>query len=285
MNVQEPVPFLAGAVPGEESHPASMSFISAFRSSNLDAFFLSFCVVAMAEIFDKTWFVALVLAMRHDKRPVFWGSFCSLSVHVVIAASFGWYLSHMISMKALHFGVAILYGVFTILYAYDWAASEGSDIVATGREEVAPSFQEARDANEEGALMAGPAYGTVKAPISGRLRPRRSSGFSDVFLVAFTAVFVAEWGDRTQIAMIGVHATQPLLPVMLGSTVAFGLLSLSAVVMSKFLGDRTLSETTVKGIVALSFAVFTAIAVYDGITSPAQPPQGPLQLPVMPAHR
>merc|ERR1719433_526819 len=181
-------------------------------------------------------------------------------------------------MKALHFGVAILYGGFTILYAYDWAASEGC-------EEVAPSFQEATDANEEGALMPGPAYGTLKAPISGRLRPRRSSGFSDVFLVAFTAVFVAEWGDRTQIAMIGVHASQPLLPVMLGSTAAFGLLSLSAVLMSKFLTERTLSETRVKAIVALCFAVFTAIAVYDGITSPTPQPQVPLTIPSVPTHR
>jgi len=271
---------------GEEPHPATMNFVSAFRSPNLDAFFLSFCVVAMAEIFDKTWFVTLVLAMRHDKRPVFWGSFLSLSVHVIIAAVFGWYMSHMISMQALHFGVAILYGAFTILYGYDWATSEGCDIIATGKEEVAPSFQEATSANEEGARMPGPAYGTLKkAPISERLRPRRTSKFTDIFLVAFTAVFVAEWGDRTQIAMIGVHATQPLLPVMLGSGVAFGVLSLSAVVVSKFLGGQTLSETRVKAVVALSFAVFTAIAVYEGITSPVPHPQGPLKLPSMPAHR
>eukprot|EP00419_Tripos_fusus_P005932 CAMPEP_0172689026 /NCGR_PEP_ID=MMETSP1074-20121228/22859_1 /TAXON_ID=2916 /ORGANISM="Ceratium fusus, Strain PA161109" /LENGTH=259 /DNA_ID=CAMNT_0013508773 /DNA_START=41 /DNA_END=820 /DNA_ORIENTATION=- len=259
-----------------------MNFISAPRSANLDAFFLSFCVVAMAEIFDKTWFVALVLALRHDKRPVFWGSFLSLSLHVVIAAAFGWYMSRMVSMKVLHFGVAVLYAAFAVIYAYDWATSEGCDIIATGKEEVDESLQEDAHVNEEAAMTPGVAYGTLK---SSRLRPRRSPKFSDVFLVAFAAVFIAEWGDRTQIAMIGVHASQPLLPVMLGSTAAFGLLSLSAVVMSTFLADQSLSETRVKAIVALSFAVFTAIAVYEGITSSTPQPQGPPQIPSKPTQR
>jgi len=49
-----------------------------------------------------------------------------------------------------------------------------------------------------------------------------------VFGKAFMGVFIAEWGDRTQIAMIGQHASQPLIPVCIGSLIAFFLLTVSA---------------------------------------------------------
>jgi len=86
-----------------------------------------------------------------------------------------------------------------------------------------------------------------------------------VFWQCFVMVFIAEWGDRTQIAMIGLHATLPLVPVMIGSTIAFGLLTLSAVLLGRLIGDQTLSEKTVKGICALSFAIFAVLAIHDSM--------------------
>jgi len=239
---------------------------------NADAFLLSVGMVGMAEIFDKTWFVALVMAMRFDKSTVFWGCFAALLVHVFVAAAFGYSFSRLLTQRTLDFLAAGLYGAFAMLYAIDWATSEkNSDVMAAGKDEVSASIgSEEAPGDEEGAKY-GAAQGPAVVSIdSGGNSGSNKSQLGRVFFQCFMAVFIAEWGDRTQIAMIGIHASQPLVPVMLGSSVAFGLLTLSAVLVGMFLGDRTLSEGKVKAVCALSFAVFMAIAINDGVHAPTQ---------------
>lgn len=233
-------------------------------SANADAFYLAFGMVSMAEMFDKTWFVALVMAMRHEKHTVFWSCFLGLGVHVLIAAAFGYSIARMMAPSTLQFMAAALYSVFFVLYAYDWYTCDAdTDLMAEGKEEVQAEIDEE------------PGYGAVEHNLAASFRPKDGKDakavrmswvqWRQVFLQCFFAVFIAEWGDRTQIAMIGVHASKPLIPVMLGSTLAFFLLTLSAVIAGIYFGDRTLKESTVKAVIALSFAVFTVLAIHDGI--------------------
>lgn len=235
-----------------------MYLASPSASVNSDAFFLSLGMVSLAEMFDKTWFVALVMAMRHEKNTVFWGCFAGLAVHVLIAAAFGYSISHLLAPSTLQFLAAALYGLFAVLYAYDWYTTESdADLMAAGKEEINESFGDQEEAAEYGTASAK----SAKSPVAKHtwMQLRR------VFAQCFMAVFIAEWGDRTQMAMIGIHASKPLIPVMAGSTLAFALLTLSAVLVGTFLGDKTLSESTVKAVCAVSFVVFTVIAIRDGM--------------------
>mmetsp|Transcript_14762 Transcript_14762/g.46456 ORF Transcript_14762/g.46456 Transcript_14762/m.46456 type:complete len:249 (+) Transcript_14762:98-844(+) len=226
--------------------------------ANRDAFLMSFGMVSMAEVFDKTWFVALVMAMRHEKHTVYWGCFAALLVHVFIAAAFGYSVAQLLTPRQLDFLAAALYGMFAVLYGYDWYTTDkDSDLMAAGKEEVASSMREEGPGSEEAGQ-----YGAVQ----GQSAPPNRVRLGRVFCQCYMAVFVAEWGDRTQIAMIGIHASQPLVPVMLGSTLAFGLLTLSAVLVGTFLGGRTLPESTVKAVCATSFAVFALLALRDAWT-------------------
>uniref|UniRef100_A0A7S4R5H9 GDT1 family protein n=1 Tax=Alexandrium monilatum TaxID=311494 RepID=A0A7S4R5H9_9DINO len=225
-------------------------------SPDFNAFLLSVGMVGMAEIFDKTWFVALVMAMRYEKNTVFWGCFAALLVHVFVAAAFGFSVSRLVAPRTLDFLAAGLYGTFAVLYAYDWLTTEqDSDLMAAGKEEVNSSVRNEDEQDEEAT------YGATK----GSHAVEKPSVLGRVFVQCFMAVFIAEWGDRTQIAMIGIHASQPLVPVMLGSTLAFALLTLSAVLVGIFLGDRTLNESTVKAVCAVSFLFFMAMSVRDGL--------------------
>jgi len=234
--------------------------LSIWAPATSHAFQLAFTMVSMAEVFDKTWFVALVMSMRFPTMhfTVFWGCFAALLVHVVLAAGFGYSISRFLSVSQLDFLAAGVYAVFTVLYGYDWYKSEAdSDVIAAGKEEIEEEF-----AQEEGK-EGGTQYGTVTSK-----KPTPSTNFaqkSRVFWQCFMVVLIAEFGDRTQIAMIGVHASQPLLPVMWGSAAAFGMLTASAVAVSSFLDGRTLSESFVKAAIALSFAIFTLVAVHDGM--------------------
>jgi putative Ca2+/H+ antiporter (TMEM165/GDT1 family) len=232
-----------------------MVYISPVVNENNHAFFVSLAMVSMAEIFDKTWFVAFVMAMRFDKTIVFWSCFSGLLVHVFIAAAFGVAFNNILSARTLNLLAAALYSVFAVLYTYDWFTSEkDSDVIGAGKEEIAADM----DMNEDVT-----SYGTQEA-----VTKEPSMKMQDLVRISwqcFLMVFIAEWGDRTQIAMIGIHATLPLIPVMLGSTLAFGLLTLSAVLLGKYLGNKTLSESTVKIACALSFVAFALIAIRDVI--------------------
>jgi len=236
--------------------------LSIWAPATSHAFNLAFTMVSMAEVFDKTWFVALVMAMRFPTMhfTVFWGCFAALLVHVVLAAVFGYSISRFLSVSQLDFLAAGVYGVFAVMYGYDWYKSEaGSDVIAAGKEEI-----EEEMAQEHGGAEYGTVASKTPTPTSTSFAQK-----SRVFGQCFMVVLIAEFGDRTQIAMIGVHASQPLLPVMWGSAAAFGMLTASAVAVSSFLEGSTLSESFVKAAIALSFTVFTLVAVHDGMKARA----------------
>mmetsp|Transcript_124787 Transcript_124787/g.399859 ORF Transcript_124787/g.399859 Transcript_124787/m.399859 type:complete len:152 (-) Transcript_124787:77-532(-) len=142
------------------------------------------------------------------------------------------------------------------MYTKDWyEADPDSDIIEAGKEDCG-------DIDVAGI----PRYsGEVSAGKKATDSVLGGANWS-VFVKSFIAVFIAEWGDRTQIAMIGQHASQPLIPVFLGSTLAFFLLTLSAVGAATLLNGQKLKEKTVFGFSACCFAVFGLLALRDAVS-------------------
>jgi len=223
---------------------------------DIQVFTKSLCMVGVAELFDKTWFMGLILAIRYSPASVFVGSFAALFLHTILAAAFGYAFARLLQPHVLDFLAASLFLIFAIMYTRDaYLADADSDMIASGREEAAEDMGEEGNADEV-ALT----YGAAK----GQSKPARSNqSQAGVILKAFVAVFIAEWGDRTQIAMIGQHASQPLIPVFMGSCVAFALLTLSAVGAAAMLSGRKISERAVFSVSALCFYVFAASALRD----------------------
>jgi len=219
-------------------------------------------LVAIAELFDKTWFVALLMAMNHPRNVVFWGCYSALVVHTVIAAGFGFLVSRVMPITTLHFVAAGLYAVFALLYARDfYKADPSGDVIAAGKEEAGEAIideEEVVPMIPNGKNMEG------KGKVIAR---EQKAQWTKIFIKCFMPMFIAEWGDRTQIAMIGQHASQPLVPVCLGSLAAFFVLTASAVAAGSMLHDRQVSERLVHFISALSFAVFALLAFRDGLSS------------------
>jgi putative Ca2+/H+ antiporter (TMEM165/GDT1 family) len=215
----------------------------------------SLVMVGVAELFDKTWFMGLLLALKYKATTVFIGSYTALMLHTVLAAVFGYAFAKLLKPYVLDFLAAALFGIFFVLYMKDCiAADPDGDAIAAGKEEAGEEVGVNPDAE--------PGSGTPPASPSGKTQSRGELG---VFLKAWIAVFIAEWGDRTQIAMIGQHASQPLIPVFLGSTVAFFLLTGSAVCVAKLLTNQKISERLIYGVSCIAFGVFTALALKDGI--------------------
>lgn len=83
----------------------------------------------------------------------------------------------------------------------------------------------------------------------------------NVFTQAFTLTFLAEWGDRSQIATIAIASTKDVYGVILGGIVGHALCTGVAVVGGRMLAAR-ISEKTVAlcgGILFLVFAIHSLV--------------------------
>mmetsp|Transcript_62161 Transcript_62161/g.161187 ORF Transcript_62161/g.161187 Transcript_62161/m.161187 type:complete len:256 (-) Transcript_62161:203-970(-) len=247
----------------------------AIEASNAD-YFEIFCrsvaLVGVAELFDKTWFMGLLLALRYRARTVFVGSFAALFLHTILAAAMGYAFARFLAPRVLNYMTAGLFFVFAALYAKDWyfADPEG-DAIEAGKEEAGNDVELVPASAEDDDISTADTEGdNTECSAPQASKGSASVGSADELAVlskAFVAVFIAEWGDRTQIAMVGQHASQPLIPVFLGSTVAFFLLTLSAVGAATLLNGQKLRERVVFGFSACCFALFGVLALRDAVVN------------------
>uniref|UniRef100_A0A7S1REN9 GDT1 family protein n=1 Tax=Alexandrium catenella TaxID=2925 RepID=A0A7S1REN9_ALECA len=215
------------------------------KSRWVHGFLKAFFVVSVAELFDKTWFVAVICALNFGARVAFWGAFGALSLHTLIAAMLGIFISRFFAVSVLHFITAGVFSILAGLYAYEWTKAEPRCNALEGRSVEAKDALSANASSKEG---------------SGENIDRWKMNLTRCFM----AVFVAEWGDRTQIAMISLHSSFPVLPVCLGSLAAFFVLTLTAVLVASLLEGQQLSERLVLGISAASFLFFALLSIVDG---------------------
>ncbi|MEY2985668.1 MAG: transrane protein, partial [Cyanobacteriota bacterium] len=94
-------------------------------------------------------------------------------------------------------------------------------------------------------------------------RKRQQSPTSwGIFLEGFLLTFVAEWGDRTQIATIALAASHNVLGVTIGAILGHTICALIAVLGGKLIAGR-ISERTVTIIGGLLFYLFAGVAMIN----------------------
>lgn len=233
---QEPVPLVKDSVP-----PIPLKQSTQTLATRMDVVIRSFCVVGVAEIFDKTWFVALICALNYGKKISFTGGFLALALHVFLAAALGVAIAQLFSIRALCFSTAIVFAILSAAYLWEYLVAEANDDVIQERSSEA---KEAMKGDSNGETPWLESLGRV-----------------------FLAVFVAEWGDRTQVAMITLHSSAPWLPVCLGSLVAFLVLTFSAVAAASLVQHAKLSERFILAVSAGSFLIFATLAFHDGLVA------------------
>lgn len=235
------------------------------------------------------------MSLKYDKNIVFWGCYLALVAHTLIAVILGISINKLLPISVLHFAATALYTFFAFLYLKDWHyADPDADIIEAGKAEVGEELEDDDDkaaaADTKNAEM-GDVIGAqrdeieeeplkhaegdpldevesnnrdAKAPVKRTKAPKTAS---KIFCECLWVMFIAEWGDRTQIAMIGQHASQPLIPVCVGSLLAFFLLTVSAVMVGMCMDGMKLSEKKVHLVSSMSFFVFAALALWDGLDS------------------
>jgi putative Ca2+/H+ antiporter (TMEM165/GDT1 family) len=206
----------------------------------LAAFGSSLSAITLAELGDKTFFMALILATRHRRSWVFVGAFAALAAVTVLSLALGYGAKELMPAASVPWIAAVLFGGFGLKLLLD-AHGMGSD------------------AAEEEAEQA---EATVNAAEAGQ---RFTSAWS-VIWEAFVLVFIAELGDRTQFATVFL-ATAPgfgFAALLAGALVGHGLVTALAVNAGQWMGQRV-NERLLYRLSGGLFLVFGLLALKQAL--------------------
>lgn len=233
-------------------------------------------MILVSEVGDKTFLVAALMAMKHDRMVVFSAAFGALLVMTIISAVLGHTVPSLIPKRVTAFAAAGLFLIFGIKLLREGLAMDPNEGVTAEMQEVEQELQE----KEHKALKQGRRRSSVTPyalemglnrnrksrsqsrfptpPRSPSMSPPRSpsprGGFmggagvglanlfslllSPAWVQTFIMTFLGEWGDRSQIATIAMAAGQDYWWVTLGALVGHACCTGVAVVGGRAIAGR-----------------------------------------------
>ncbi|KAI8463545.1 MAG: hypothetical protein J3K34DRAFT_526921 [Monoraphidium minutum] len=232
----------------------------------MEALGKSIGVIGASEIGDKTFFIAAIMAMRHPRLTVFSGALLALAVMTVLAVALGWAAPALIPKVYTHYAATALFFFFGFKTLWDaYHHEEGESELEEVEKELAGGggggdrlVSYTKDGDAERGFRSAP----VRAGL-GRAARALACLVSPIFLNAFTLTFLAEWGDRSQIATIGLAASSDVFGVTLGSIVGHAACTAAAVVGGRHLATH-INEKTVGYVGGVIFVIFGLHSLWEG---------------------
>jgi len=217
---------VAAEVASSDPIASSYGALAVGKDTLGQAFASSFAMIIVSELGDKTFFIAAILAMRQDRRFVFLGAAGALAAMTMLSAAIGQILPALLPPQYTHWAATLLFvyfGVQLLREAYGmFSKGEG----------LGPS-DELEETEKE-------------------LEDKTSSSTA---VQAFVLTFLAEWGDRSQIATIALSAARSPVGVTLGGVVGHGCCTALAVLGGRVLAAR-ISERAIVASGGVLFLIF-----------------------------
>jgi putative Ca2+/H+ antiporter (TMEM165/GDT1 family) len=188
-----------------------------------DVILAVFPIIFIGELPDKTMFASLVMSTRGRPLQVWLGAAAAFTVHVAIAVTIGVALFHLLPHRALEIIVAVMFAVGGVL-----------------------ALREAIKARQEEELVE-----------------KEAGSHRQVAVTAFLVIFLAEWGDLTQIltANLAAHYHDPL-SVAVGAVLALWAVAGLAVVSGQSL-LRVVNIGTVRIVTAVVLFALAGWAAFE----------------------
>ena len=204
----------------------------------LTAFTAGLLLITVSELGDKTFFIAVILSMRHSRRLVFAGVTAALAAMTILSVLFG-QVASLLPKELVYYAEIVLFLGFGLKLLYD-----ASKMRAKGECDEA---QEALEAVKDAELKM----------------PQQESSLA-ILLKAFVMTFVAEWGDRTQFATISLAAGYNAIGVTTGAILGHAICAAIAVMGGRLIAER-ISERTMTALGGFLFLVFAIVSWLEGV--------------------
>jgi len=232
----------------------------------LPAFFASISMIIVSELGDKTFFIAAIMAMRHNRWVIFLSAICALGLMTVLSAVMGLALPSIMPREYTHLASVMLFvffGIRLLRDAYYMSADEANEELEEVESELEKKEIELGNTDVNN-LESGNSAG-LKTNAFSKDDPSQKDKFSKmwqnlvspIFIQCFTMTFLAEWGDRSQITTIALAAAKNPYGVTIGGVIGHALCTGLAVIGGKLLATRISEKTvaTVGGVLFLFFAL------------------------------
>lgn len=224
----------------------------------IDGFLSSLSMILVSEIGDKTFFIACLMAMRHPKLTVYAGALGALAAMTVLSALMGVVVPNLLSVQVTQMLAVVLFMVFGGKILYDELIKKKADDEESEDEmaEAAAALRR-RDPNDpaETGSVASSVYTSAPARRWRKL-------LNPVMVEAFTLTFVAEWGDRSQLATIALAAAKDPYAVTIGGILGHALCTGGAVLCGNLIAQRV-SMKTVNITGGVLFILFGLVTLYE----------------------
>ncbi len=187
---------------------------------------IAFAVTFLAELPDKSMFASLVLGTRHRALWVWAGAAAAFTVHMAIAVTAG----QLLALLPHRLVDAIVAALFVAGAVYLWVTS------------TRPRHQDDLDAARQGG---------------------RPASFWRVAGTSFAVVFLAEWGDITQITAANLAARYNPVLVFVGATLGLWAVAATAVTV----GAKSLSLIPMAWVSRITGTILLALGIYSAIAA------------------
>ncbi|KAJ7543394.1 hypothetical protein O6H91_09G036200 [Diphasiastrum complanatum] len=203
------------------------------------------------------------MAMRHPRKVVLAGCLGALVVMTILSAVFGWATPNLLSRKWTHYATTVLFLVFG-------AHSLWEGIMEEQKESELAEVEAKMDGQLKSANGLSAGKQTKIDDDDHDLKKQKKLSlaakyFSPIFLEAFSLTFLGEWGDRSQIATVGLAAAENVIGVALGGILGQSLCTCAAIWGGKHLASR-ISEKAVAICGGVLFIIFGIHSILSGYT-------------------
>ncbi|KKF96967.1 GCR1-dependent translation factor 1 [Ceratocystis platani] len=248
-------------------------------SGSFHSFVLSFTMIMFAEIGDKTFLVAALMAMKHDRVVVFSAAFSALLVMTVLSAVLGHTVPVILPKKLTAFLASMLFFVFGARLLREGMAMSQDEGVSEELHEVERELAEKEKGGSLAAMEMGLGNRKGRFNSSGNTSNRRRpktvfTGLSNLmnlflspaWIQTFIMTFLGEWGDRSQIATVAMAAGPDYWYVTVGALAGHFLCTSIAVLGGRAIaGKVSMKVVTIGG--AISFLLFGIVYLYEAMSS------------------
>jgi putative Ca2+/H+ antiporter (TMEM165/GDT1 family) len=202
----------------------------------LEGFTAGLLLITLSEIGDKTFFIGAILAMRHPRRWVFVGVTSALAAMTLLSVWIGQIATLLPPHYVQWVAIALFFG-FGLKLLYDASQMSGKESLNDECEEALETVQQREQGITRWSIRA-------------------------VLIEAFTLTFVAEGGDRTQLATITLASANNPYGVLVGAILGHAICAAIAVTCGKLIAGR-ISERLLTALGGILFIGFGMLAAFN----------------------
>ncbi|KAI8907244.1 hypothetical protein EDD86DRAFT_178509, partial [Gorgonomyces haynaldii] len=222
----------------------------------MQAFVKSFTIIILSEIGDKTFLIAAVMAITHSRLLIFSAAISALLLMTVLSALMGQLSAGVLSQQYTEILAGFLFLVFGVKLIRDATQMTGNEV----QEELEEVTRELGSKDVEEGLLSGKAKENMT--FAQRTVESLKQIMSPVWLEAFVLTFVAEWGDRSQIATVALAGAEDFWWVTIGGLLGHAICTFVAVMGGRMLATKiSIKSITLAG--GVIFIIFGAVGIFQ----------------------